>query len=60
MSLWDDEDYDRYVGQGSLHATDSGFNGEPVLVRPRPLGFTADVDQKPVYRVRARRRELKA
>lgn len=53
---WDAEACEPYIGSGSLHSTDSGFNVDPVVVRGRPMGFGADLTQKPVYRVRARSR----
>lgn len=56
---WDAEACDPYIGSGSLHSNDSGFNADPVVVRSRPIGFLADVDQKPVYRVKAGKRECK-
>lgn len=57
--FWDAEGCDPYIGSGSLHSNDSGYNTDPVVVRPRPLGFMADVSQTPVYRVKARRRVCK-
>ena len=38
---------------GSLHQVTSHWSGSPRLVSSRPIGFGANIDQKPVYRVRA-------
>lgn len=56
---WDAEECTTFIGSGSLHSNDSGFKSDPVVVRCRPVGFLADINQNPVYRVRAGRRECK-
>lgn len=56
---WDAEECTTSIGSGSLHSNDSGFKSDPVVVRRRPAGFLADINQNPVYRVRAGRRECK-
>ena len=53
---WDAEDcWEPIIGGPALHSV-SGEN-EVKVIRSRPIGFGANIDAKPVYRVPARSRK---
>lgn len=54
MTRADYWDWENQVSMtGSLHQVTSRWSAAPLLVSSRPIGFHANIDQKPVYRVPA-------
>ena len=54
MTRADYWDWENQVSMtGSLHQVTSYSSAAPLLVSSRPIGFHADIGQKPVYRVLA-------
>lgn len=51
-------DYDSISAIGSLHAITSWASVDPVKIQSRPIGFNANLDAKPIYRVLANSKKI--